>query len=174
MAESPTGYQQRLAHEHETFAANHDVHGSLPPAAHHWSRRHLTPKLAGLGVAGIEELVIGEIGARARRTDREVVVLSLGSGNGDREIAWLRALAEAGVDNVRMRLLEINPDMQDRALASAHAAGLAGALEPVIADFNTWSADVRHDVVVGYQALHHVLDLEHLYAQISAGARCGR
>ena len=169
MSDRGPGYEQRLARERETFAGQVEVHGNLPPSAHHWSERHTRPKLEALGVPSIEELIVGEIGERAERLGRDVVVLSLGSGNGDQELGWLRTLAAAGRTNVRLRLLELNPDMQARAEASARELGFADRVELITADFNTWRADTAHDVVVGYQALHHVLDLEHLYGQIRAG-----
>ncbi|WP_020668972.1 class I SAM-dependent methyltransferase [Amycolatopsis nigrescens] len=160
------GYQERLASERETFAEQESIHGNLPESAHHWSARHVLPKLNELAVPSLDELITAQIGERARRHQRDVVVLSLGSGNGDQELGWLRTLAEAGVRNVRMRLLEFNPEMQRRAAAEAEEQGFADRVELVLADFNTWRADAEHDVVVGYQALHHVLDLEHLYGQI--------
>jgi len=159
-------YEQRLARERETFAAQEAVHGDLPPSAHHWAARHLTPKLAALGVPGIDELITGQIAERASRLDRDVVVLSLGSGNGDQELSWLRTLRADGVENVRLRLLELNTDMQARASGAAAELGVADRVELVTADFNTWRAETEHDVVVGFHALHHVLDLEHLYGQI--------
>jgi SAM-dependent methyltransferase len=163
------GYDQRLARERETFADQEEVHGNLPPSAHRWSARHMQPKLAALGVPGIDELITGEIAERAGRLERDVVVLSLGSGNGDQELGWLSSLAAAGLHNVRLRLLELNPDMQARAEASAQDLGFSDRVELITADFNTWRADIEHDVVVGFQALHHVLDLEHLYGQIRDG-----
>ncbi|WP_410619303.1 class I SAM-dependent methyltransferase [Amycolatopsis sp. cmx-8-4] len=162
------GYDQRLARERDTFADQEDIHGNLPPSAHRWSNKHVRPKLDALGVPGIDELIVGQIAERASRLDRDTVVLSLGSGNGDQELGWLRGLAEAGLDNVRLRLLELNPDMQARAEAAAREQGVAERVELITADFNTWRADAEHDVVVGFQALHHVLDLEHLYAQITS------
>lgn len=170
--ERPAGgldYDERLAAERATFSDQDDVHGNLPEAAHRWSARHHLPKLNALGVPSIDELVTGEIARRATKATREVVVLSLGSGNGDKELGWLRALADDGVHNVRIRLLEYNPEMQERAAAAAHALGLADRVEPLVADFNTWRADTEHDVVVGYQVLHHVLELEHLYDELRRG-----
>jgi SAM-dependent methyltransferase len=159
-------YEDRLLRERETFAGQEHIHEDLPPSAHHWSNRHVLPKLNALGVPSTGELITGQIRERAQRLRRDTVVLSLGSGNGDQELGWLRTLAEAGVHNVRMRLLELNPVMQERAAAAAQRMGLADRVELVEADFNTWRADTEHDVVVGFQALHHVLDLEHLYGQI--------
>ncbi len=159
-------YGERLRRERETFADQRHIHGSLPPSAHRWSNRHIRPKLESLGVPSVEELITAEVSKRAENLQRDVMVLSLGSGNGDQEISWLRALAEIGVRNVRMRLLEVNPEMQRRARQAAEQGGFADRIDCVVADFNSWQADTEHDVVVGFQALHHVLELEHLYGQI--------
>lgn len=161
-------YDERLARERETFADQVDLHQDLPPSAHRWSSRHVQPQLAALGIASVSELITSQIRERAEQRTGDVVVLSLGSGNGDQELGWLRTLAEVGVDNVRMRLLELNPAMQERAAVAAEELGFAGRVECLTADFNTWCADSEHDVVVGFQALHHVLDLDHLYRQIRA------
>lgn len=159
-------YDERLARERETFADQENVHQGLPPSAHRWSSRHVLPRLEALGVPGISELITDQIRDRAEQRKSDVVVLSLASGNGDQELGWMRTLADDGVDNVRMRLLELNPAMQDRAAAAAEEMGFADRVECLTADFNTWRADLEHDVVVGFQALHHVLDLDHLYRQI--------
>ncbi|WP_019813575.1 SAM-dependent methyltransferase [Saccharomonospora saliphila] len=164
-------YQERLAAERDVFAEQVDVHGNLPESAHRWARRHLLPKLRELGVPSLDSLVVDTIRAAAEDSAREVVVLSLGSGNGDLELGWLRALAAHGVHNVRVRLLEINSAMQRRAADAAREHGLSGRVEHIEADFNTWCADAEHDVVVAYQVLHHVLDLEHLYGQVRDSLR---
>ncbi|MFD1046853.1 SAM-dependent methyltransferase, partial [Kibdelosporangium lantanae] len=70
------------------------------------------------------------------------------------------------LENIRLRLLELSTDMRERAATAAARMGVANQVELVTADFNTWQADTEHDVVVGIHALHHVLDLEHLYGQI--------
>ncbi|MEU6641407.1 methyltransferase domain-containing protein [Saccharomonospora sp. NPDC046836] len=160
------GYDERIQAEQETFAAQLDLHGSLPESAHRWSAQHMVPKLHALGVSSIDQLIVDEIAKRAAGLRRDAVVLSLGSGNGDQELSWLRSLREAGVRNVRIRLLEFNPDMQKRAAAAAAELGFGDRVEHVVADFNVWRADADHDVVVAYQVLHHVLDLEHLYGQV--------
>lgn len=158
-------YQDRLVRETRVFADQEHVH-DLPPAADLWSARHVLPKLRDLGVPTLDDFILDPIRGRAARTG-ELVVLSLGSGNGDLELGWLDRLRTEGVTNVRLRLLELNPRMQERAAAKAAELGLADRVELLVADFNTWQADRRHDVVIGYQALHHVLELEHLFAQVA-------
>lgn len=167
-------YAERLAAERNNFSEQEDVHGNLPPSAHRWAARHMVPKLHELGVESIGSLIVDEIRARAREAaehGRDAVVLSLGSGNGDQELGWLSTLADDGVDNVRVRLLEINHDMQRRAAEAAGRLGFADRVEHVETDFNTWKADTEYDVVVAFQVLHHVLDLEHLYGQVTEGLR---
>ncbi len=174
MREHGSDYERRLAVERDTFAGQVDVHGGLPDSAHHWSRRHLLPKLHELGVADLDSLVTDTLRARAaeaRTAGRDAVVLSLGSGNGDQELRWLGKLVASGVDNVRLRLLEVNPEMRRRAAEAAHERGLGERVEHLDADLNTWKAETDHDVIVAYQVLHHVLDLEHLCAQLWHGLR---
>jgi SAM-dependent methyltransferase len=165
-------YAERLEREKEVFADQETVHEDLPPSFHHWSNRHVLPKLTELGVASLDEFVLAPLEQRARSRDTELVVLSIGSGNGDLELGWLSELRRRGVENVRLRLLELNPGMQERAAALAASLDLADRTELLIADFNTWRADAEHDVAIGWHALHHVVDLEHLYGQI-AGSLAG-
>lgn len=159
-------YGRRLRRERQLFAGQEKIHAGLPPSAHYWSERHVRPKFETLGVPSVEALIQSHVQERANRASRDVVVLSLGSGNGDQELGWMRSLADAGVRNVRMRLLEVNPEMQRRAREAAMRLGLHDHFEFLVEDFNTWCADAEHDVVIGFQALHHVVDLEHLYRQI--------
>ena len=61
MSDRGPGYEQRLARERETFAGQVEVHGNLPPSAHHWSERHTRPKLEALGVPSIEGITRAHI-----------------------------------------------------------------------------------------------------------------
>lgn len=159
-------YRDRLVRERETFADQQELHQDLPPAFHHWSARHVAPKLRQLGLTSLDDAILEPIRCRAMSMGRDVVVLSLGSGNGDLELGWLGKLQESGVDNVRLRLLELNPIMQERAARLAAELGLGDRVELLVEDFNTWRADAEHDVVIGHHALHHVLALEHLFDEI--------
>jgi SAM-dependent methyltransferase len=159
-------YTERLAREKEVFAGQDALHEDLPPSFHYWSNRHVLPKLAELGVSSLDEFVLTPLEKAARSRNGELVVLSVGSGNGNLELGWLAQLRSRGVDNVRLRLLELNPGMQERAAALAAGLDLADRTELLIADFNTWRADAEHDVAIGWHALHHVVDLEHFYGQI--------
>jgi SAM-dependent methyltransferase len=162
-------YEQRLRAECVTFADQVNIHDALPPAFHHWSERHVRPKLRALGVDSLTDFFVDPLVEQASRLTRDAVVLSIGSGNGEQELGWLEEAARRGATNLRLRLLEINPSMQRRAAGLAEALGLADRVELVEADFNTWTADAEHDVVIANQALHHVTELEHLYRELHAG-----
>lgn len=163
-----SAYEDRLRNERDTFAAQANLHDDLPPAFHHWSARHVLPKLNALGVASLEEFFVEPIAATAAERGRPITVLSIGSGNGEQELGWLAAARERGAHDIRLRLLEFNPVMQQRAAERAAGLGLSADVDLLVADFNTWRADARYDVVIANQALHHVVALEHLYAQIAA------
>jgi SAM-dependent methyltransferase len=159
-------YEERLRAEHDAFGSQVNLHDDLPPAFHHWSERHVRPKLEALGVASLEDFFVGNLVRLAEQTDREIAVLSLGSGNGEQELGWLAAAAELGARNIRLRLMDINPAMQQRAADQAASIGVADRVDLLVQDFNVWRADREHDVVIANQSLHHVVALEHLYREI--------
>lgn len=62
--------------------------------------------------------------------------------------------------------MDINEAMFQRGLAMAEEANVAHYLEFLQADFNHWQSDESYDLIIANQSLHHVVELEHLFAQI--------
>ncbi|HEU0077462.1 MAG TPA: methyltransferase domain-containing protein [Longimicrobiaceae bacterium] len=171
MSGATAAYEDRMRNECTTFAEATNIHDDLPPAFHHWSARHVLPKLQALGLDTLDDFFVTPLVEAAARATGDAVVLSIGSGNGEQELGWLTRAVERGATNLRLRLLEINPSMQRRAADLAAELGFADRVEFLERDFNTWTADAEHDVVVANQALHHVTDLEHLYAEVKRALR---
>jgi SAM-dependent methyltransferase len=156
-------YEDRVRAEAVTFSEQENVH-DLPPAYDHWSERFVRPLFTELGIQSLHHFFTDPMVERVQ-DDGTVVVLSVGSGNGDLELGWFKTVAAAG-GQLHLRLLELNERMQQRALAAAQALGVADNVEVLVADFNTWKADRTHDVVVANHSLHHVTELEHLFDQL--------
>jgi SAM-dependent methyltransferase len=166
-------YAERVAQEIARYAEVEEVH-DLPPIYHHWSARHCLPLLVELGYAGLDELWdrhVAEI-CRARAPERARLV-SLGAGHGETELGIAKRLADAGIENLELELLELNGQMLERAVADAAQLGLGDRVLPVEADLNTWTAQSDADVFFANHSLHHVVELERLFAEVKRTMRPG-
>jgi SAM-dependent methyltransferase len=144
-----------------------DVH-QLPDIFHYWSCKYLAPRLAHFGYSYPQDFFAKEIARQRQALGRPVRVISIGAGNGDIEIEIARLLRERGVDGVRIECLDINPTMLARCQEMAQAQGFQHVVVPVPGDFNLWVPDGSYDVVLANQSLHHVVELEALFAAVSA------
>ena len=168
-----TAYQARLEAEQRTFENNVNVH-DLPAIFHYWSNKYVLPKLQALGFKGSIEFMIDPIQGQCElNPDREVRCLSLGSGNCDQEIQIASQLRGRGFSNFKIECLDLNETMLERGDAAAAEQGLADNLIFTSGDFNLWrpAEGVTYDAVLAIQALHHVMELEHLFVAIKEGLR---
>ena len=106
----------------------------------------------------------------ARRNDAKRFV-SIGAGNCDLEIDLGLHLRTAGYDDFIIDCLDLNTDMLERGRTAAAKAGVAAHVNFVQADFNAWTPAHQYDAVIANQSLHHVLELEDLFAQIKSSLK---
>lgn len=91
-------------------------------------------------------------------------ILSLGSGYCGNEIDLARYLG----DKAHVTCTDVNPQLFTRARAVAQTERLNMAFE--VEDLNFISiAPHRHHVIFAHAALHHVVNLEHLFSAIAQG-----
>jgi SAM-dependent methyltransferase len=110
----------------------------------------------------------------AQDTTREIAIVSIGAGNCDLEIDIGEGLLAAGLGNFRIDCVEINENMLERARVRAGDGALASKLRFLQQDFNRWRPrGAEYGVVMANQSLHHVLELEHLFASIRRGLAPG-
>jgi SAM-dependent methyltransferase len=102
-----------------------------------------------------------------RKNDRPRFV-SIGSGNCDLEIELAVHLRALGHADFVIDCLELNPSMLERGRSAAVTEGVAGQVHFLQEDFNQWIPAHEYDAAIANQALHHVLNLEHLFAQIKS------
>lgn len=159
-------YADRVSAEIEHYRAVENVH-DLPKIYDYWSKGHVDPLLKAVGIHSFLDLWLEPITALA--SERDVVrVVSLGSGNGDFELTLGRELIRRGVSNFEVERLELNPHMRERAQQDAAAAQLSDRYVDRSADLNTWEPGQEggYDVVLANHSLHHVIELEHLFAAV--------
>lgn len=165
-AEVDGAYAARAQREREIFAGQAQVH-DLPPIFHYWSNTHLRPELERYGFSNPDQFYARFLAEAARRcAGRPARFISIGSGNCDTEVRVAGLLRELGVHEFTLECLDLNPEMLARGRELARAAGVGAQVMPVEGDFNRWRAQGRYDAVMANQSLHHVLELEHLFASI--------
>ena len=159
-------YRRRVNAEKSFFNHAHDAN-VLPAIYHYWSNTYLRPKLEGFGFSHPEALFVGYF-ARSYVASNAPVrrYASIGSGACETEIRLAEALIERGHTSFVIDCMDFNEAELQRGVALAKAKDLERYIRPVQADFNTWTADGQYDGVVANSSLHHVVELEHLFAAI--------
>jgi ubiquinone/menaquinone biosynthesis C-methylase UbiE len=162
-----TNYEDRVGQELAGYDEVEEVH-QLPPIYHFWSQRHVLPLLHEVGLESLDgwwdDAVAEVCAARAPRSAR---LVSLGAGNGDLETAMAARLAERGIDNLEIELLELNPAMLERARSHAERLGVGDRLTVRAVDLNSWEATEPADAYLACHSLHHVVELEHLFDEVA-------
>lgn len=162
----PFDYEAKIAKERDIYANCVNVH-DLPAIYHYWSNRYLRPKLEQFGLSHPIDLFTTQL---RRQCVRDVNVqnefFSIGSGNCDTEVELAQALRAQGFNNFRIECLDLNEAMLERGKQLAAERGVSAHLAFVPGDFNKWQPRKQYDAVMAHQALHHVLQLENLFASI--------
>ncbi len=161
----PASYQERVAGEIGAYEDCLEVH-ELPPIFHYWSNRYVRPKLEAFGFAHPHEMFGRYLGQQCRRRGEGARFLSLGAGNCDLEIQAAAQLRAEGHTGFVIDCVDLNAAMLERGMLAAGDAGLGSHIHAIHADLNRWTAERQYDAVMANQALHHVLKLEDLFAQV--------
>jgi SAM-dependent methyltransferase len=166
-------YRMRLAEEERIFKDCTTVH-SLPPIFHYWSNKYIRPKLEAVGFRGVTEVFTDSMERQCElRQGHPTRFLSIGAGNCDMEIQFALALRAAGHSRFVIDCLDLNEDMLERGRSAASSLGVSDHLNPVPGDFNQWRPSQKYDGVIASHVLHHVLNLEGLFAGIQESLRAG-
>jgi SAM-dependent methyltransferase len=159
-------YAGRLAAETDVYEDVTDVH-DLPPIFHYWSNTHVRPMLEAFGFSNPDELFAKHLlESAARRGVEAPAFLSIGAGNCDTEVRVSRLLREAGLREFTIECLDLNPAMLARGRELAAREGVAGHIVTTEGDFNRWTARRTYDGIMANQSLHHVVNLEGLFAEV--------
>lgn len=158
-------YAQKIAAENAIFADQVEVH-DLPEIFHYWSNRWLRPELEKFGFSNPDQFFAYYIQRTSGELQRPLRIASLGSGNCDTEVRVAGLLIERGVRDFVIECIDINPTMLERGRQLAAEAGVAAQIRPKQGDFNHWRPDRAYEAILANQSLHHVVNLEGLFAAI--------
>lgn len=159
-------YARKLHYERTNFQDCETVH-ELPAIFHYWSNKHLRPKHERLGISDPEQFFFKYALRQCERNPgNRTRIGSLGAGNCDTEARLASRLLEAGRCDFVVECVDINDDMLQRGRQHAKTLGVDAYLTHEKGNFNRWRPKGQYDVVIANQALHHVVKLEDLFAQI--------
>jgi SAM-dependent methyltransferase len=156
--------QQEIAHYKEV----ENVH-DLPEIFHYWSHNYLRPKLESLGFHGPNDHYIKYIEQIATHyPELNCDILSVGSGNGDTEVALAESLLARSIHNFTFTCLDINFHMLERAKQLASERQVSPKFDFIETDINNWSINKKYQIIIANQSLHHFLELETLFDKVYA------
>jgi len=160
-------YKFRYFNEIRIFKNNQNVH-QLPDIYHYWSNKYLLPKVQQFGFNNPDEFFYKYcIDSCNQHSDKaQINIISIGSGNGELEVNIAKKLIESNITNFIIECMDINANMQKRAMKLAVDHNVSSYLKTKLVDFNQWLPDKKYDLILANQSLHHVTELEHLFDAI--------
>lgn len=157
---------ERLDQEIARYRDCVEVH-NLPEIYHFWSHRYVRPKLLACGYQDVDDFFLQNILDVARRDPAtRHRVASIGAGNCDLEVRLAVLARKVGVDNLLFHCLELNPHMIERGEELARQEGVADLFEFEVIDIDHWQPQGPHGVCIANHSLHHIVELEQLFAKI--------
>jgi SAM-dependent methyltransferase len=163
MSEQETGhYQEKVAAEIQHYANN--VLAFFPPEAHRfWMQNYMWNKVEHVfGTRRLDEFY----GTSLIHRKHHIQVLSVGSGDGQLELALARYLEASGCEAFTIHTTEISPIRQKRTITLIEQAGLGHRFEHHIVDLNESMVEGSFDLIFAHHVLHHIVNLEGLFGRI--------
>lgn len=162
-------YQLKVLIEKAIFSRIEDIH-NLPAIHDYWMQKHILPKLAKFGYQSTEDFFIVNIEKSLNRdfSNGKMEICSIGSGNCDFEIRLTQELLRRGYTNFNITCIDFNQKMLDRGIQAAKKNNIINYFEVANEDFNLWVPEKKYDCYIANMSLHHVLNLEGLFDNISS------
>ena len=164
-------YERKIALEIGNYAHVTNV-ANLPEIHGYWADTYVRPLLEQFGFSNEQSFYLGYIERMlVALPDRMVRIINLGSGNCELEVYLATALVEKGYQQFEIECVDLNPAMLERGRALATEQGVVERLRFSSSDINRWAPHDRYDIVIANHALHHFVELEHIFDQIRAHLR---
>jgi len=159
-------YDARLAAEQTIYKDMIDIN-VLPPIFHYWSNAYLRPMLEEYGCSNPDEFFANFLIDSATRSRADALrFVSLGAGNCDTEVRVAKLMRSRGLEAFIIDCLDINRPMLERGRAMAVAEGVQAHIATTEIDFNDWTPAHRYAGAMANQSLHHMLNLEGVFARV--------
>ena len=154
--------QRRLSEESDRFCASGDSH-DLPEIANWFSQNILSHELIKhTGSRSFQELVLQGI-KNARKSNREFVLVSLGSGHGQIENELLEMVPSISPGNTHFYAIDLfSPNDSVETQTNGHTYRLTRISQ----NLNKPTFPKNADMIIVHHALHHFVALEEIFESI--------
>jgi hypothetical protein len=160
-------YETRLRQQQEQYKTGAEIHG-LPEIFHYWANRYIAPCIQQVfGTGSITEIYARPLARMLERGGtRTRKFVSIGSGDCSEEVKIAKRLLELGHSNFVILGLEVAENLIGEANAAIAREGLAKHIIPEFFDVNRGVIDGPVDAFIAHHTLHHIVELERLFALI--------
>ena len=159
-------YKEKISQQIKQYANVSDMHSQLPSITDYWRQKYMKP--AFYEVTGMNNHIefYAKTFVDSINKTGNTSLISLGSGDGLLEVQIASMMKDLKCDEFTFNLIELSPFQISKAWDNVKAAGLENHFNIEEQDFNKWTTKNTYAGVMAHHALHHVLELEHLFEAI--------
>jgi SAM-dependent methyltransferase len=159
-------YEQKLEEQKTQYKSGEEIH-DLPKIYHYWSNKYLRPKLEEVfGVSTVCNFYADRFAEQFAFSSEPPRFVSIGSGDGSYEIEITESLHARGLRNFEFICFEVSDGLIAEAAAKIDKKRLGRNLRVRQFDVNREQIDFRVDGFMAHHSLHHVVELERLFAMV--------
>jgi SAM-dependent methyltransferase len=158
-------YNELVARQVDQYKETEVMH-DLPRIYDYWAGKYISKNAEQItGYSNIIEFY-AEYFRRALHESNSTFLLSIGSGDCSIEIEIVKNLIFGGEKQFFFVCLELSPILIEKARKKIDSEGLGDIITVAQIDLNKWSPKYKFASAMAHHALHHILDLEHLFGVI--------
>lgn len=163
-------HEDRIKEQIKQYEKVDNMHAQLPDIFSYWQVKYFRDNFRSVCQVNNHIEFYGKPFLEAISATGCNHVISFGSGDAQVESAVAAYMVKCGCTDFTFHCVELSPFQTDRAKAATDKAGVGHLFEFVECDFNKWvPAGDRFAGAMCHHALHHVLELEHLFTSIRDG-----
>jgi SAM-dependent methyltransferase len=156
-------YQRRVEQQKRQYA-NKEAMKGLPRTYRYWTKNYLIPKTSEVfGEASFYDVYAKSFIESAQKSGGRGRILSIGSGDGQVEVAIAENMIRRGFHDFTILATELAEVRLDRARKLVAEKELGSNFEFKIVDVNQWEPQENFTGVMAQHTLHHIVELERMF-----------
>lgn len=162
-------YEKKIQEQISQYS-NNALRFFPPPAHKYWMQNFMMPKVHEVfGVTNYIDVYLKAV----PQTVECPRILSVGSGDGQLELELARRLKARGQEKFEIYITELSQIRQQRTIDRVNAEGMNDQFKFIVLDFNKEFVDGKFDMIFAHHVLHHIVELEYLFDNISKALNPG-